>query len=381
VEFAHSADPHSTTRLGREICDAVLAIGPSVREVVALPCHGASDGTCHADGVPECRATTILLIDSSSARSVRALLQLRLASNGVINNIIPVLLPGATEAHLPANLARLNAMRWRPGDRIAVGRLLSAVGLASARPGIFISYVRSESEAIATQIFDALGRDGFDVFLDKFSMPPGIDFHDRLATELVEKGTLLVLESKNIHRSKWVGHEISFARAHRLGLIALTLPAGHRLPAIHNANRRPITKHERTPTRGLLRKGALEELVPWIRTTHLSTEARRRAVLIDNMSDALLKANKLHQRFEPEGTLVTRVAPGAVAAIRLSTSPPTLRDFQEVDGHRSRNGAAYVIAPARYADWRRREQLSWLEQKSVIELWDESEMNELARTI
>jgi hypothetical protein len=95
-----------------------------------------------------------------------------------------------------------NAALWNPGDLHAGNRILAACGIGSSSPRIFISYVRCDTTPIADQLFDALHREGFEVFLDRFSIEPGADFQVRLTEELSHMGFILVLESRNILSSQ-----------------------------------------------------------------------------------------------------------------------------------------------------------------------------------
>ena len=63
---------------------------------------------------------------------------------------------------------------------------------------IFISYRRLETLPVALQLFDRLTHEGFDVFLDRFSIPPGYDFQRRLNQELEDKSMVILLESGSL---------------------------------------------------------------------------------------------------------------------------------------------------------------------------------------
>ena len=173
----------------------------------------------------------------------------------------PVTSGGATAAPLPPSLRNRNAIPWSPGDHFAASRVVERAGIASSAARLFLSYVRKDTSELADQLFDALHRQGFDVFLDVFRIPPGADFHVRLAQELSDKAVVLVLESPNTHSSKWVRHEIGFARANRLGVVALRLPGARAIREIEKGWRRTVTSNELMPT-GRLKPGALRHIHP-----------------------------------------------------------------------------------------------------------------------
>jgi TIR domain len=103
------------------------------------------------------------------------------------------------------------------GIRDAAPSLLSRADVTSSESLIFISYRRLETLPFALQLFDRLTHEGFEVFLDRFSIPPGFDFQRRLTRELEDKSMVLLLESTGVKDSKWIQHEIDFAKRTRLG--------------------------------------------------------------------------------------------------------------------------------------------------------------------
>ena len=83
-------------------------------------------------------------------------------------------------------------------------------------------------------------RSRFDVFLDRFALPPGEDFQKRLDEDLGDKAFVVLLESSDLRNSPWVQHEITYAHSHRIEVLALTLPGvveAQLVPAIDEAFR------------------------------------------------------------------------------------------------------------------------------------------------
>src|SRR5271165_5213861 len=109
-----------------------------------------------------------------------------------------------------ASLAKVSAavLRW--------------LGLTEKHRRVFVSYRRSDSLLIGEQLWDTLGKAGFDVFLDRFSVDPGVNFQERLTEALSDKAFLLLVESPDVASSKWVAYEVEYARKSRMGLLALT---------------------------------------------------------------------------------------------------------------------------------------------------------------
>jgi hypothetical protein len=129
-------------------------------------------------------------------------------------------------AHVPPALGPVNGFAWPRGTPAGpvANAALRLVGLMEEDRRVFLSYRRTDATDLAEQFRTALGDQRWDVFLDRFSVPPAVDFQARLDRELADKAFVLLLESPMASASAWVGHELAFAVNHGLGLAALTLP-------------------------------------------------------------------------------------------------------------------------------------------------------------
>ena len=83
---------------------------------------------------------------------------------------------------LPESLRAINVLPW---DDTAEGaqRIAALLGLVESERKLFLSYRRIEAEGLALQLRRQLTDRQFDVFLDRFSVPPGVDFQERLTQE------------------------------------------------------------------------------------------------------------------------------------------------------------------------------------------------------
>ncbi len=160
--------------------------------------------------------------------------------------ILPVVRAGegsTVSNKLPEALRCVNAALWEHGGAEVARSLLRMLGLVEAERRIFISYRQSETRKMATQLHTELVQRGFDVFLDRFSIEPGVDFQRRLEDDLCDKAFVLLLESDGLGESKWVRHEIAYAHAHRIQILALTLPdCTSRMREIDDAFRHELPK-------------------------------------------------------------------------------------------------------------------------------------------
>jgi TIR domain len=102
--------------------------------------------------------------------------------------------------------------------------LLARAGVTTLDRRAFISYRRIDASPIADQLFDALHWRNFDLFLDRVSIEPGVDFQASLFAQLSHKSLVVLLNSRSFPDSEWTKAEIRFARERRLSLIILRLP-------------------------------------------------------------------------------------------------------------------------------------------------------------
>ena len=86
--------------------------------------------------------------------------------------VVPLITPKAKfNTVVPEPLHAINALIWdnrRTPSRQLVVDILRRVGLAEEERSIFISYKRTDSRGIAEQLWEALSKRGFKVFLDQY---------------------------------------------------------------------------------------------------------------------------------------------------------------------------------------------------------------------
>jgi len=115
------------------------------------------------------------------------------------------------------------------GTSHAVADKILELALVGERPGVFISYLRSEASGAAESIFDGLTRAGYRVFLDRFCGTPGRRFPQELAEAMTGLGVVLLLETASLHKSKWTLWEAAFARRYRIGPLAINFQGAKEL--------------------------------------------------------------------------------------------------------------------------------------------------------
>lgn len=287
-------------------------------------------------------------------------------------------------------LNKRNAYIWteRVGD--AAAAVVALAGVAPEDNRLFVSYIRKEADPLAVQVFHALAERGFDVFVDRFRVPPGVDFQQRLSDELAHKAMILVLESKSILRSPWVEHELSFAKKHALGHLALHLPGGARVPHIDDGFREELEESDligtRRPGSRKLHPSALARVVRRIIDEHARAHTRRRTGLRTSLAAALAQAGISNQDVDREGYL--RVAVQDAEGVRRYTFWATPRPAEVEDFLVTHGGCrpapcptGVIVAPAGFEEPRRRRRTEWLADVSSVRIRSSTDLNSLAEDV
>jgi hypothetical protein len=302
--------------------------------------------------------------------------------------IFPVFPAGShPEEVLPRRLAALNARFWAHSPAELVDDVLAVSGLVSEENRVFISYRRKDTQPLAEQLFDRLSREGFDVFLDRFRVPPAVDFQARLTEELAHKSMVLVLESRRIMESEWTRYEIDFAVSHRLGLFALHMPDGPAIAGIDEKQRyRLRDEHFGGGRRSRrLRAVVLRDVARRIREEHTRALVWRRDLLRTTMQNALLAEGVRGAAFGPGGVLsASSVSPGKPRqyAVYVTSRPPELPDFHHTHGScADPYPRGVIVGPDAHLAGIRRTRLDWLSDRSSIRYFDEGQMSQVAQAI
>ncbi len=309
-----------------------------------------------------------------------------------------VLPPGQYAAHFDAALPdehllhRVNAATWKNSIGEALPAILARAEITAGTSRVFISYRQIETLPLGLQLFDRLTEEGFDVFLDRFSIPPGFDFQRRLTQELEDKSMVVLLESKSLKTSKWTQHELDFAKRHRLGVIALRMPcvkdvlAGVSFdaredlkktdfvaPPVQVVDPRTREKHDQWPE---LKDEPLDRVVSRIKTTHAQALFRRRHRLrIDVVAG--LKAAGIDTEHDAVGPLYVGKSRHVVW---LTTRSPEVDDFKSLHGARKavvppdRDRRGIIVGPMAALEPDRQEKLEWLHDVTCCQSFDEGNL-------
>ena len=98
---------------------------------------------------------------------------------------------------------------------------------------VFISYKRSESTGVAQQLFDLLIRNGFDPFLDSYSIRPADNFQEELLHRMTDSDVLIQLYTPEFFESQWCKIEVEEANLKQIGVVVLLWPDVELKPFSH----------------------------------------------------------------------------------------------------------------------------------------------------
>jgi hypothetical protein len=262
--------------------------------------------------------------------------------------VVPVIRPGADfHASVPDALSPINAIPWDVAGHDVAEYVLSALGIADFERQVFVSYRRSDAAPIAEALWHRLSERRFDVFLDRFSVPPGADFQARLRAELSDKAFAVIIESPDAAGSPWVEYEVAYAFSHSIGVRALTVPGT--LPrqlfrVVPEPFRIRLADTDVEMTTGSPRKladAALNRVVYAIETAHEEVLARRREQLLLGARDELRGAG-WSVREVAQWTLLASGQSGA-QLVRVTPRAPRPTDLWQLDRERTRLARAGVI--------------------------------------
>ena len=105
-----------------------------------------------------------------------------------------------------------------------VNYALECLRLLRVNRRLFISYRRTESTAVANQLFDTLVRHNYDVFLDTYSIGAARDFQEELHHRLTDSDVLIQLYTPDFKSSEWCIEEILVANQKQVGIIEIIWP-------------------------------------------------------------------------------------------------------------------------------------------------------------
>jgi hypothetical protein len=141
--------------------------------------------------------------------------------------ILPVF-SNSFSKEIPGTLKNQNGLLYSPKEHEKiVSLILESFGKLRSTRKVFVSYRRDESSSVAIQLYEALERKNFDVFLDTHSIKQGEPFQEELWHRMADCDVVVLLNTSKFLESKWCKEEIAEASTKRIGVVQLVWP-GHK---------------------------------------------------------------------------------------------------------------------------------------------------------
>jgi hypothetical protein len=381
IVLAHAGSPDSIANAAalREVLIREIGkLEPEVRQE-AVPCGGEDQQG------PACRKLLILVGDETAVfeKTPELAPWLELRPLHVPLPVFPLAAQKRVRDLLPEAFRGFNVKFWSVAIAEALPAVLALGGLTFENPRIFISYRQKESAALAIQLFDALAHENFDVFLDSFRIPPGVDFQVRLTQELGDKAMVLLLESEGILESPWTSYEINVAKTCGLGIFALQTPKGKDVPGVDDAVRRRLASADFED--GVFSASAeltievRREVVERVKQEHDRALVHRRRALRQSLRGALVLEGVSGHFFDEFGILHVPITGRDVEyRVWLTPRPPELPDFHTTHLYAHAPVRGVVIGLSRLMEPLRMQRTDWLAGLCDIKLVDEGHLKEAA---
>mgnify|MGYP001597838600 CR=1 FL=1 len=139
------------------------------------------------------------------------------------NTILPIFINSFGD-EMPDELKNQNGLQFEKNINQICNIILEGFELLRKNRKIFISYKRSESSNVAIQLYEALERNNFDVFLDTHSIDKGEEFQEELWHRMTDCDVILMLNTKGFLESEWCEYELEKAHLKRIGIVHLIWP-------------------------------------------------------------------------------------------------------------------------------------------------------------
>ena len=264
---------------------------------------------------------------------------------------------------------------WNSNISEVIPVICSVVGISDEDNRIFISYKRTDTAALAEQLFTRLHKEGFEVFLDRFSIDPGVNFQNRLYQELADKAMVVFLESPTFLTSKWIQLEIDFAKQYKLGYLAVNIAGSPKILSVDDENRRSVNLNIAAE----LDIPDLDDLIHDIKRQHTVALYRMRKYLSRNIEVALQRSG-VAPTVDSKGFITFRNQSKNVNyRIWPSARPPRLNDYHYTDI--SEGSDVKIIVGPEFKEEMRERLNSWLAKKCLVEFYNEGQITDLIKLI
>lgn len=266
----------------------------------------------------------------------------------------------------------LHPINGQPLDlkRVALD-VMSGFRLSRRQRQAFISYKRSESSAVAHQLFHELVGKRFRPFLDTISVETGVNFQKSLWGRMADVDLLILLDSPTALDSRWVHEE--FNRAHDLGMgvVQLIWPGHNRTPGTELSI--PIQladtdfENGTSSKSGVLKLDVLEKVVNTIEGARIRSLNARRTRLVESLLSGASAIGLTIQVHPCRQVDVLRGGDKVAEVVPFVGIPDSIAVFEHERD--SAHETTFIVYNGLGVDEVWAEHLRWLNQKAKVEVF------------
>jgi hypothetical protein len=229
------------------------------------------------------------------------------------NAVLPIFYDSFSK-EIPEILGNQNGLKFHESKRLTVVNLiLESFGKLRSTRKVFISYRRDQSSSVAIQLYEALERANFDVFLDTHSIKQGEPFQDELWHRMTDSDVIVLLNTSKFLESRWCKEEIAESSAKKIGVIQLVWP-DHVLESMAEiCFPRQLTKHDFKDDKyddkdvSKLVDSTIKEIITQVESVRARNLASRQDELITNfLNIARMRGKKVN--LQPERFITENIA-------------------------------------------------------------------------
>lgn len=169
----------------------------------------------------------LILYYGQSTEDKAKIYPLDLKRKALAQEVLPIVSDaGYFSDFIPECLGIINAfvLKNEKGVQKLKNRILSWFGLLDNTRKIFISYKRSDTTALAHQLFDSLIKKGYIPFLDSYSIESGVNFQEYLMNEITDADMFIMLNSSDYDQSEYTKAELVAASRLGIGILQVVFP-------------------------------------------------------------------------------------------------------------------------------------------------------------
>lgn len=234
---------------------------------------------------------------------------LDLGRRAKVQEVLPVVQEANKFAdYIPAVLGSINAFILKDEKSVPKlrNRILSWFGLLDNTRKIFISYKRSDTTALAQQLFDTLLKKGYIPFLDSYSLESGVDFQEYLMNEISDADMFIMLNSSNYDQSDYTKAELVAASKLGIGILQVVFPASKNFEEARISSVMHLTNQ--LPSDSKYKQEVVEDIIYNMERYRAQGFRTKRRIIVDGLKSKY------------EGKTISTLEDGSVSLVDLNVA-------------------------------------------------------------